>query len=136
MRPESKKRIDTNPSQAPLAGLGGAFDKVNLPDLPEAKPAPAIASPIDPASPQTVWKMGRVVLRRETAHRGGKTVIVIHDFATHLPASVIETIAKKVRAACGCGGTVKGRTVEIQGDQPVKIRAVLEAEGFQVAGIK
>jgi translation initiation factor 1 len=80
--------------------------------------------------------MGRVVLRRETAHRGGKTVIVIHDFATHLPLSVIETIAKKVRSACGCGGTVRERRIEIQGDQPAKIRAVLETEGFQVAGIK
>ena len=72
----------------------------------------------------------------ERAHRGGKTVIVIDDFATHLPGSVIESVAKKVRAACGCGGTVKGRQVEIQGDQPVKVRAALEAEGFQVAGVK
>lgn len=132
MRPEPKKRIDTNPAQAPLAGMDGAFANVDLPDLPEGR----AASPITPDSPQTIWKMGRVVLRRETAHRGGKTVIVIHDFATHLPASVIETIAKKVRSACGCGGTVKGRVVEIQGDQPAKIRAVLEAEGFQVSGLK
>jgi translation initiation factor 1 len=79
--------------------------------------------------------MGRVVLRRETAHRGGKTVIVVHDFATHLPVSVIEALAKKLRAACGCGGAVKGRTIELQGDQPGRIRALLEAEGFQVAGV-
>lgn len=132
MRPEPKKRIDTNPSQAPLAGLGGAFANFDLPELPEGRAVPASA----PDSSQKIWKMGRVILRRETAHRGGKTVIVIHDFATHLPVSVIETIAKKVRSACGCGGTVKGKTIEIQGDQPAKIRAVLEAEGFQVAGIK
>ncbi len=109
---------------AAFAGL----DVPHLPAGPESAPAPA--------APLPVWKMGRVVLRRETAHRGGKTVIVIHDFATHLPASVIEKIAKQVRAACGCGGTVKDRTVEIQGDQPAKIRAVLEAEGFQVAGVR
>lgn len=132
MRPEPKKRIDTNPTQAPLAGLSGALGNVNLEGLPDAPSA----QPVAPDSPQTIWKMGRIVLRRETAHRGGKTVIVIHDFATHLPASVIETIAKKVRSACGCGGTVKGRAIEIQGDQPGKIRAVLEAEGFQVAGVR
>jgi translation initiation factor 1 len=86
--------------------------------------------------PQNRWKMGRVVLQRETAQRGGKTVIVIKDFASHLPQSVIETIAKKVRSACGCGGTVKERRVEIQGDQAGRIRAVLEAEGFEVAGVK
>jgi translation initiation factor 1 len=135
MRPEPKKRINTNPSQAPLAGLGDALGSLNLPDLPPGAEQGSLPPP-KPGSPQTIWKMGRVVLRRETAHRGGKTVIVIHDFATHLPASVIETIAKKVRSACGCGGTVKDRTIEIQGDQPGKIRVVLEAEGFQVVGVK
>jgi len=87
-------------------------------------------------SPQSRWKMGRVVLQRETAHRGGKTVIVIRDFASHLPLSVIETIARRVRSACGCGGTVKDRRIEIQGDQAARIRSVLEAEGFDVAGVK
>jgi translation initiation factor 1 len=131
MRPEPKKRLDTDAAATPRPGLNAAFASLNVPDLP-AGPEPAPASD----SPQQLWKMGRVVLRRETAHRGGKTVIVVHDFATHLPASVIEKIAKKLRAACGCGGTVKDRTIEIQGDQPAKVRAVLEAEGFQVAGVR
>jgi translation initiation factor 1 (eIF-1/SUI1) len=32
------------------------------------------------------------------------------------------------------GGTVQDRAIEIQGDQPGKIRAI-EAEGFLVAGV-
>lgn len=129
---EEKKRVVTNAAQSPRAGLNAAFAGLDVPGLPAApEPAPTAAEP-----PRAVWKMGRVILRRETAQRGGRTVIVIHDFATHLPASVIGSIAKKVRAACGCGGTVKARTIEIQGDQPAKIRAVLEAEGFQVAGVR
>jgi translation initiation factor 1 len=92
--------------------------------------------PPNPEPPQNRWKMGRVVLQRETAQRGGKTVIVIKDFASHLPESVIETIARRVRSACGCGGTVKDRRIEIQGDQAGRIRALLEAEGFEVAGVK
>lgn len=93
-------------------------------------------TPPDPDSPQSRYKMGRVVLQRETAHRGGKTVIVIKDFATHLPQSVIEIIGKRLRSACGCGGTVKEKRIEMQGDNVAKIRAVLEAEGFEVAGVK
>ena len=80
--------------------------------------------------------MGRVLLRRETAHRGGKTVVIVYDFASHLPLSVIEKVAKKLRAACSTGGTVKDRTIEIQGDQVAKVRATLEAEGFIVGGVK
>ncbi len=130
MRPESKSRIDTN-AASQRGGLNSAFAGLDLPNLP-AGPEPAPA----PAAPLPVWKLGRVVLRRELARRGGKTVIVVHDFATHLPVSVIETTAKKLRQACGCGGTVRDRTIEVQGDQAARIRAFLEAEGFQVAGVK
>ena len=129
MRPEPTKRIDTGAGATPLGGLGEAFAGLRMPD--ELPPAP----PPKTGPAATNWKPGRVVLRRERAHRGGKTVIVIDGFATHLPASFIERVAKTVRAACGCGGTVKGRSVEIQGDQPGKVRSALEAEGFQVAGV-
>ncbi len=129
---EEKKRIATDGPRQPLAALGSVFAGLDT----AALPAGPDAVPTQPAAPQQIWKLGRVILRRETAHRGGKCVIVVHDFATHLPASVIETIAKKIRQACGCGGAVKGRTIEVQGDQPGKVRAVLEQEGFQVAGVK
>lgn len=79
---------------------------------------------------------GRVVLRRETAHRGGKSVIVIHDFASHITTQSIEDLARKLRSACGCGGTTRQRTIEIQGNQIERIRSLLEEEGFRVAGVK
>ena len=124
---KSKKRIEINAKQKPLTDLGEA--EINLPNLPAGpEESPNFSEPL--------WKLGRVVLRRERAHRGGKTVIVIDDFATHLPISVIEKTAKKIRLACGCGGTVKDRAIEIQGGQPGKIRAILETEGFLVAGVK
>ena len=71
-----------------------------------------------------------MVLRRETAHRGGKIVIVIHDFAPFIGAQSIEDLARKLRSACGCGGTTRQRTIEIQGNQVDRIRSMLEKEGF------
>ena len=129
MKKKAKIRVETNAKAEPLVGLGTA--------LPEAAPSliatskPETLKPVEP-----VWKMGRVLLRRETAHRGGKTVVVVYDFASHLPVSIIEKVAKKLRTACSTGGTVKDRTIEIQGDQVAKIRATLETEGFLVAGVK
>jgi len=97
---------------------------------------PPGAEPSSPAPPaRRKPGLGRVVLRREKAHRGGKTVIVVHDFAPSIPMSVIEELARKLRHACGCGGTTRQRTIELQGDQPARIRALLEEEGFRVAGI-
>lgn len=93
-----------------MGGLGDAFAGMRLPDLPAGAAGTAPGK-----GGERLWKMGRVVLRKEKAHRGGKRVIVVDDFATHLPVSVIETMARKLRAGCGCGGTVKERRIEVQG---------------------
>lgn len=127
-----KPRIDTNAGETSRPGLNAAFSSLEL-DAPAAPETPAFPQKTAPASH---WKPGRVVLRRERAHRGGKTVTVVDDFGTHLPPSFIEALAKRLRASCGCGGAVKGRTVEVQGEQVAKIRGLLEAEGFAVAGVR
>ena len=79
-----RERIDVNPVQG---GMNAAFASLNIPDLPAApEPPPAASAP----TPAPKKKLGRVVLRREKAHRGGKTVIVVDDFATHIRLSEIE----------------------------------------------
>jgi translation initiation factor 1 len=95
MKKKSKTRVETNPIAAPLVDLATVF--------PGADPSMPASEPRKPAAAEPVWKMGRVLLRRETAHRGGKRVVVVYDFATHLPASIIEKVAKKLRAACSTG---------------------------------
>ena len=122
-----KERI---PTSGPQSGLNAAFSSLDLGGLPEG---PADTVPAAPAKPA---KMGRVVLRKETAHRGGRVVIVIDDFAPLVTDDFIEELARELRAVCGCGGTVKDRQIEIQGDQAGKIRAHLLSKGFQVAGVK
>ena len=129
MRPEKAKRVELNPSQSGLAGLGDAFGGLSGLSLPSGPTQPA-------AAPDKVRKLGRVVLRKETAHRGGKAVIVVHDFPTHIPLSQLEALAKELRQAIGAGGALKGRNIEIQGDQAAKIRAVLEKKGYQVVGVQ
>ena len=92
----------------------------------------------EPAQPPKPAKQlrGRVVLRRETAHRGGKTVIVIHDFASYISTQSIEDLGRKLRQMCGCGGTTRQRIIEVQGDHVTKIRSILEEEGYRVAGVR
>jgi translation initiation factor 1 len=109
----------------PFAGLQIA----GLPPGP-AQPAPSASPP-----PARINKPGRVVLRRETARRGGKVVIVVDDFAPHIGLAAIEDLGRRLRNACGCGGTIRQRSIELQGNQPARIRSFLEDEGFQVAGV-
>ncbi len=73
---------------------------------------------------------GRVEIRRETGGRGGKTVTTVSGFVgIGLPEK--EQLAKKMRGACGCGGTVKDGVIEIQGDQRETIAKILSDAGFR-----
>jgi translation initiation factor 1 len=127
----SKDKLPTdggqNLGQNPFAALSSA----GLPAFAEtaaAKNAPAardsrLATP--PAK-----NRGRVDVRRETGGRGGKTVTVVDGFVgIGLPEK--EQLAKKMRAACGCGGTVKDGAIEIQGDQRETIARILTEAGFR-----
>ncbi|MFA5668318.1 MAG: translation initiation factor [Balneolaceae bacterium] len=60
--------------------------------------------------------------------RRGKQVTIIKNIQ-HNP-QVIEDMAKKLKQQLGTGGTVKGKSIEIQGDHLIKIKALLEKEGF------
>jgi translation initiation factor 1 len=129
MRPEKSKRIDVNPEQSGLAGLGNALAGLSLGPLP-AGPSQPIA-----IAPAKVRRPGRVVLRKETAHRGGKAVIVVDDFPPQMADDAIESLAKDLRKSLGTGGTVRERTIEMQGDHAGKIRVFLESQGWHVAGV-
>lgn len=73
---------------------------------------------------------GRVDIKRTTAGRGGKTVTLVTGF-TGIGLPEKESLAKKMRNACGCGGTVKDGDIEIQGDQREKIAQILTDAGFR-----
>lgn len=130
MRRDKSKRIDVNPNQSGLADLSHALAGLNLGPLP---PAPPEVVALERAKSM---RMGRVVLRKETAHRGGKVVIVIHEFAPTITDGELERLAKGLRQAIGTGGTVRERTIEIQGEHTARVRELLEGEGFQVAGVR
>lgn len=135
-------RIQYSIEEAPEFNNPFANLQVDRLQLSEADQAQAQQSQPNPPAPQPQGiftsgvKLGRVVLRRETAHRGGKTVVVIDQFAPNISLKQIQALAKKLRNACGCGGTTKERSIELQGNHIEKIRDLLEQEGFRVAGVR
>jgi translation initiation factor 1 len=122
------------PVTGPSGGMGGAFANLELTGLPDFEPVAQASS--CGGGVQRTPSPGRVVLSRLTAHRGGKTVLVLDGFGPQHTDAAIEALAKQLRAGCGCGGTVRGRVVELQGDQPGRVREWMESRGFQVAGVK
>ena len=68
-------------------------------------------------------------LRMEKKGRGGKTVTVVAGL--NLDDAALAALSRRLKAACGTGGTVKDRTLEFQGDHRDQLIALLTREGFE-----
>lgn len=83
---------------------------------------------------QQILGDGRVRIRRETKGRKGKGVTLVEGLAMTAPQ--LAQLAKELKTHCGCGGSVKSATIEIQGDQRQTILAYLNSRGInaKIAG--
>jgi translation initiation factor 1 len=99
-------------------------------DATGLKSAPVPAAQSVRRQPVEERNRGRVDITREKGGRGGKTVTIVDGFVgIGLPEK--ERLVKQMRAACGCGGTVKDGRIEIQGDQRDAVAKILEGAGFR-----
>ncbi len=73
---------------------------------------------------------GVVRIGRGTAGRGGKTVTVIRGLG--LDDAALASLGKRLKAACGTGGTSKDGVLELQGDHREQVMGLLAKEGFVV----
>lgn len=121
------KKIPVSAPQIPVQSPFAALDPSGYSQTPPTEPT---AQKL-----QSSKKPPRFVLRREKARRGGKTVVVADQFPTHLSVGELELLCKKARKALGCGGTLHGREIELQGDNAERVREFYQREGFLVVGL-
>ena len=65
------------------------------------------------------------IVRLEKKGRGGKTVTVVERL--RLSDDALRTLLKSLQRACGTGGTVKDRRIELQGDRTGAVKAYLQS---------
>ncbi|SHO54449.1 stress response translation initiation inhibitor YciH [Vibrio quintilis] len=73
---------------------------------------------------------GIVRIQRQTKGRKGKGVCIITG--VDLDDAPLKLLAAELKKHCGCGGSVKEGTIEIQGDARDKMKSFLEKKGFTV----
>ena len=73
---------------------------------------------------------GIVRVSRETKGRKGKGVTLVKGLALE-PAGLTE-LGRRLKAACGAGGTVKDDVIELQGDHREVVIASLRKAGWTV----
>jgi translation initiation factor 1 len=71
-------------------------------------------------------------LRLEKKGRGGKSVTVVYDLPAN--AAFLKELCQELKRGCSVGGAVTDDTVELQGDQRERVRAMLMKKGFTVRG--
>ena len=71
-----------------------------------------------------------VRVRRDRSGRRGKTVTCISGLP--LDEAELRTLAGELKRRCGCGGSVDGGLILIQGDRREQLRAELSSRGYTV----
>ena len=70
---------------------------------------------------------GVVRVSREKQGRGGKTVTVVRGLV--LDAATLADLGKRLRSACGAGGTARSGVLEVQGDHADRVVDWLKQAG-------
>ncbi|UJF17301.1 stress response translation initiation inhibitor YciH [Vibrio sp. SS-MA-C1-2] len=73
---------------------------------------------------------GIIRIQKQTKGRKGKGVCIITGL--DYDAAELKKIAAELKKVCGCGGSIKGFDIEIQGDKRDQIKVYLEKKGFKV----
>lgn len=102
------------PFNNPFGALQGLKD--GLPSQP-AKPAKEAKGP------------AKAVVRMERVGRGGKEVTMIEQL--ELPVNQREEWLKALKSSLGCGGSIEGTALVLQGDQRERVPALLEKRGVR-----
>ncbi len=92
-----------------------------------AVPSPSAAPPAPPAGPAR--STARAIVRLERAGRGGKDVTVIEQL--QISAIERERWLGALKVALGCGGTIEGEAIVLQGDHRKRLPKILTARGVK-----
>jgi translation initiation factor 1 len=114
---DDEKKPFHNPFEA-LSHLRG--------NLPPTEPVTAQASAPSQRPPKVV---ARAVVRLERSGRGGKEVTVVEGLALS-PSELAEWLTA-LKSALGCGGSVEGESLMLQGDHRKRLPGLLSGRGVK-----
>ena len=126
--PASGRDAGSSGAQASLGTLGDLLARRGLHGTPAPPPAPAAtdAAGRSPVGPD-LSRCGKLTVARERKGHAGKTATIVTGL--ELAARDLDGVARALRRALGCGASVDGDRVVVQGDQVPRVQAWLAAQG-------
>jgi translation initiation factor 1 len=125
--PKPKDRIDvtgrTQPLTQGLSGLAALRDR-----LPAAAPKANTSEP-PTTTPATnpIATAKKLVVRKERKGHGGKTATRIEGLNGN--ESELDQVLREIKRTLGCGATIEGNDILVQGDQTERVTAHLQSRG-------
>ncbi|MEO8842935.1 MAG: translation initiation factor [Kofleriaceae bacterium] len=107
----------TTKRETPFAALENLRDQLPVGEISVPKPTPEIKGP------------ARAVVRLEKKQRRGKEVTVVEKLG--LQTNELESWCKQLKQTLGCGGTVEGDAIVLQGDFRQRLPDVLTKLGVR-----
>ena len=130
-RPRDDRAAPERPaaSPSPVSLRSSPFARLEAlrSSLPAGPAAPAGAAQAAPAPDVRPKGPARAVVRMERKGRGGKEVTVVEKLG--LGPAALEAWCRDLKQALGCGGSVDGELIVLQGDLRARVAAVLTARG-------
>jgi translation initiation factor 1 (eIF-1/SUI1) len=123
---EKKQRI---PTEAAPAAFTNPFAALAIQGR-ESESGGSGVPPVTKSSPPQTTE--RLLLRRSTAHRAGKTVLIVEGFSPTWTTAKLEELLRSLKGHLGCGGLVENRTLHIQGEIAERLIPLLETRGFTI----
>lgn len=128
------------PAERSAGGLGTIGELLAARGAAVTREAPTpVERPLSPAQPRDagapdLGRCGKIVVRRERKGHAGKTTTVVDGLG--LASRDLERLARVLRRALGCGASVDGERVVVQGDHSARLPGWLSAHGARrvVAG--
>ncbi|MCP4196827.1 MAG: translation initiation factor [Proteobacteria bacterium] len=126
---KKRKRIST--SESATGGLGSLGDYLQQAgyaasgEKDESEPTQAVDEK-DSTLPEFPSQSEKVVVRTERKGRSGKTVTIVAGLQRS--DAELEELAKKMRKRLGCGSTVEGTHIVLQGDLVDRVKHWLGEE--------
>ena len=93
---------------------------------------PSCGLPLEACVCQEIAKTQQNVVVRSEKRRFGKIMTIVEGFDSH----DIKEMAKKLKSKLACGGTIKNKEIELQGEHKNAVKKVLVEEGFDESQIK
>ena len=93
---------------------------------------PLTGLPKDLGVIENISKEKQSIRIRVDRRRYGKAMTVVEGFDSSVD---VKSLAKQLKSRLATGGTLKGRSIELQGDQRARVKATLIKMGYSREGI-